>query len=190
MNETTLPSSRDILVVDDDIHVVKSLKRMLRPFCGHIFTAISGEQALAILQRHTVAAIVADMLCPPISGIDVFRTAKLTHAATFTLMLSGKSDTRDIRRAMRDGIVDGFLFKPWDNEDVIAALHDSLAHYHAACYDNCCSKKNVTSISLECSATGHEGRHHPVASLKTGSVILTIGSADSLSLSAESDTGT
>lgn len=143
MNKPTLPSSRDILVVDDDIFVVKSLERMLRPFCNHVFTAISGEHALAILQRHTVVAVVADILCPPISGIDVFRTAKLAHAATFTLMLSGKNDIRDIRRAMRDGIVDGFLSKPWDNKDVIAALHDSLAHHHADCYDNCCAKNSL-----------------------------------------------
>lgn len=143
MNRPTTPSSRDILIVDDDIYVVKALERMLRPFCSQAFTAISGEQALAILQRHTVIAIVADMLCPPVSGIDVFRTAKHINTATFTLMLSGKNDIRDIRRAMREGIVDEFLPKPWDNKEVIAAVHDNLPHCHAAC----CDKKNANSVN-------------------------------------------
>lgn len=143
MNIPMTPSSRDILIVDDDLYVVKSLERMLRPFCSHVFTAITGEQALAILQRHLVIAIVADMLCPPVSGIDVFRTVKHAHAATFTLMLSGKNDITDIRRAMREGIVDGFLSKPWDNKDVIAALQDNLAHRHAAC----CGKKNPNCVN-------------------------------------------
>lgn len=143
MNMPITPSSKDILIVDDDIYVVKSLARMLRPFCSHVFTAINGEQALAILQRRIVIAIVADMLCPPVSGIDVFRAAKHAHAATFTLMLSGKNDIRDIRRAMREGIVDGFISKPWDSKDVIAALHDNLARCHAACCDR---KKQTASI--------------------------------------------
>lgn len=150
MNRPTTPPSRDILIVDDDIYVVKSLERVLRPFCGHVFTAISGEQALAILQCHTVKAIVADMLCPPVSGIDVFRTAKQTHTATFTLMLSGKVDIRDIRRAMREGIVDEFLPKPWDNKEVIAAVHDNLAHCQAAC----CDKKNANSVNRSAQQLG------------------------------------
>jgi response regulator RpfG family c-di-GMP phosphodiesterase len=136
MNRPMTASSRDVLIVDDDVYVVKALERVLRPYCSHVFTAISGEQALAILQCQTVIAIVADMLCPPVSGIDVFRTAKHSHIATFTLMLSGKCDIGDIRRAMHEGIVDGFLSKPWDSKDVIAAVHDKLAHCHAACCVN------------------------------------------------------
>lgn len=142
MNMPITPSSKGILIVDDDIYVAKSLERMLRPFCSYVFTTINSEQSLAILQRHTVIAIIADMLCPPVSGIDVFRAAKHAHTATFTLMLSGKNDIRDIRRAMREGIVDGFLSKPWDSKDVIAALHVNLAHCHAAC----CDRKKQTAL--------------------------------------------
>lgn len=51
MNRPMTASSRDILIVDDDVYVVKALERVLRPYCSHVFTAISGEQVLMCFAR-------------------------------------------------------------------------------------------------------------------------------------------
>ena len=50
--------------------------RLLQPYCEQIFTALSGEEAPAILDTQKIDVIVSASLTPPISGIQFLRMYK------------------------------------------------------------------------------------------------------------------
>ena len=111
-----------LLLVDDDENVIKSLVRLLRSYCDQIFTAFSGEEALAILSAQRVDVIVSDSLMSPIAGIELIRRAKELYPAITTIVMSGKSDLTEIRRAKQERILEIFIPKPWEDNELIAIV--------------------------------------------------------------------
>lgn len=111
-----------LLLVDDDENVIKSLVRLLRSYCDQIFTAFSGEEALAILSAQRVDVIVSDSLMSPIAGIELIRRAKELYPAITTIVMSGKSDLTDIRMAKQERILEIFIPKPWEDKELIAIV--------------------------------------------------------------------
>lgn len=111
-----------ILFVDDDAFILKALIRTLRPHFHRIHTALSGEEALAVLATHPIDVIVSDSLTPPISGIELIRRAQKFHPAIGTIVLSGKTELSDILQAKNEGILHAFIPKPWDNQELMRVI--------------------------------------------------------------------
>lgn len=124
--------SRNLLVVDDDAHVIKSLVRLLRPYFTHIFTAPGSEQAMDILSHGAVTVVISEVLIPPVTTTALFRKAKQAQPSAITVLLTGKCDISDILREKRNGIIDVFLPKPWTNADILTAVRLSAAPQHAS----------------------------------------------------------
>lgn len=131
MTSTSETASRNLLVVDDDAYVIKSLARLLRPYFDHIFTALNAEQAMDILSHDPVAVVISEMLIPTVSTAALFRKVKHAQPSAITVLLTGKSDISDLLRVKHDGIIDVFLPKPWTNADVLAAVCIPTASHHA-----------------------------------------------------------
>lgn len=125
-----LPSSNasgNLLLVDDDVYVVRAVARLLRPSCARIFTALSGELAVAMLATHDVDVIVSDTLTPPLTGFELFRRARQSFPDIATILLSGSLDPDDLRRARHERILHAFISKPWDNQDLVDAVRTGFA---------------------------------------------------------------
>jgi len=108
--------------VDDDAYVLKALIRTLRPHFHRIHTALSGEEALALLATHPIDVIVSDSLTPPISGIELIRRAKRSHPTIGTIVLSGKTELSDVLKAKNEGILHAFIPKPWDDQELMTII--------------------------------------------------------------------
>jgi CheY-like chemotaxis protein len=126
MNPLPTPQIGRILLVDDDPHVTKSLSRVLRPYCEHIYSALNGNDALEIVIHKAIDAIVSEVMEPSINGIDLCRLAKLFSPNVTTIMLSGKTNISDILCAKKRKIVDHFIPKPWVDEEIVALIRASL----------------------------------------------------------------
>lgn len=115
-------AGRHALIVDDDPHVIKALTRLLRHHCDQIWKAQDGATALDILARRQLHVLICDSLAHPMSGIELFRHARKACPKITTIMLTGKSDLSDVQQARRDGLVDAFSLKPWQNDWVVATV--------------------------------------------------------------------
>ncbi|MHB8136712.1 MAG: response regulator, partial [Anaerolineaceae bacterium] len=64
---------RQIIFVDDDVYVLKGYQRALEPFANawDVYFCTTGAEALTILGRQPVDAIITDMRMPGMSGIDL-----------------------------------------------------------------------------------------------------------------------
>lgn len=116
-----------LFIVDDDTNVVNSLARLLRSSCAEIFTATNGEDALTILAYRKVDVIVSEALFPPLTGIELFRTAKNAFPDLMAIMLTGKPDISDVLQAMREYVISAFFPKPWNDREIVVAIRESFS---------------------------------------------------------------
>lgn len=123
--ETAAPSR--VLLVDDEPNVLSALRRSLRGRGLEIATAGSGEEALALLQRQPVDAIVSDMRMPGMSGAELLKASLALAPDAVRVLLTGYADIGSAVQAVNDGEIFRYLAKPWDDTFLHQVLRDGLA---------------------------------------------------------------
>jgi diguanylate cyclase (GGDEF)-like protein/PAS domain S-box-containing protein len=112
---TRVRSTRTLLLVDDEAHVVSSLKRLLRRDGYTIVTAASAAEGLQRLAECEVDVIVSDQRMPTMTGVEFLRRAKDLYPNTIRMVLSGYTELQSIIDAINEGAIYKFLTKPWDD---------------------------------------------------------------------------
>lgn len=107
-----------ILLVDDELNVVKSISRTLHRGGYKISTAISGTEALEYLESHKVDLIISDMRMPEMDGYELLEIVREKYPSVIRLILSGYTDKNLILKTIVNGIAKCYITKPWENEDL------------------------------------------------------------------------
>ena len=111
-----------MLLVDDDPAVVASLRRVLRQQDFQLQTAGCGREALELLTENPAQVVMSDFRMPHMNGIEFLTEVKQRWPGAARLMLSGQSDYDSTEEALAAGVVDFYLTKPWDNEELLAVI--------------------------------------------------------------------
>ena len=117
---------RRILFVDDDKNVLDGLRRMLRGMSAQweMFFASSGVDALELLAKTPVDAVVSDMRMPVMDGAALLNRVMQLYPETLRFVLSGHSDVEAIYRSI--GATHQYLAKPCDIDVLRGTLLRSL----------------------------------------------------------------
>ncbi|MEU2951273.1 response regulator transcription factor [Streptomyces xanthochromogenes] len=124
----------DILVVDDDDAVRRSLDRGLRLDGFRVRTADSGRAALAVIEQGAPDVLVLDVSMPGMSGIEVCRTLRAAGHDLPVLMLSALDETADRIAGLQAG-GDDYLVKPFALQELVLRLHALLRRRPPARHD-------------------------------------------------------
>jgi type II secretory ATPase GspE/PulE/Tfp pilus assembly ATPase PilB-like protein/FixJ family two-component response regulator len=127
--EASQPPTYQILFVDDEQNVLKSMRRIFRQESYTIHTADSGEQALAIMDQETIQVVISDHRMPGMTGTDLLREVKKRYPATIRIMLTGYADVDAVMGAVNDGAVYKFITKPWNDDDLRLTVSLALEQY-------------------------------------------------------------
>lgn len=112
-----------VLFVDDEPHILDSMKRQLRKRFN-ISTAQSGQEALEKCKNEgPFSVVVSDMRMPGMDGIELLTNIKGIYPDTVRLMLTGNADQGTAIEAVNKGQIFRFLNKPCP----ITVLAPSLA---------------------------------------------------------------
>ena len=112
---TRARSTRTLLLVDDEEHVLASLKRLLRRDGYAIVTANGAAEGLQRLAEGEVDVILSDQRMPGMTGVEFLRRAKALYPHTMRMVLSGYTELQSILDAVNEGAIYKFLTKPWDD---------------------------------------------------------------------------
>jgi two-component system KDP operon response regulator KdpE len=115
-----------ILVVDDEIEIVRALQRSLVAHGYEVFTAGSGEEALEAVERHRPDLILLDLGLPGISGLEVCKRVRAESSLPI-IVLSVKDTERDKVLALDLG-ADDYVSKPFGINEVLARIRVALRH--------------------------------------------------------------
>jgi two-component system, OmpR family, KDP operon response regulator KdpE len=119
-------SGARILVVDDEIEIVRALQRSLAAHGYKVFTANSGEEAFELTSRHRPDLLLLDLLLPGMSGLEVCRRMRAESNIPI-IVLSVKGAERDKVEALDLG-ADDYVSKPFGIEEVLARVRVALRH--------------------------------------------------------------
>ncbi len=119
-------SNLRVLLVDDEEELVQALSERLRLRGFEVVVALSGEQALSILQEAAPDLMVLDLKMPGMDGMDVLRTTRQVSPQVQVIMLTGHGSEKDCEAAMRLGVFD-YLQKPVDITELVTALNRAAA---------------------------------------------------------------
>jgi two-component system KDP operon response regulator KdpE len=117
-------TSPRILVVDDEPHIVRGLKIILRTAGYTVEAAENKAQALASLASRPPDAVVLDLVLPDGQGVDVCREVRRWSGLPI-VVLSAVGDEREKVRALDAG-ADDYVTKPFGTDELLARLRAVL----------------------------------------------------------------
>jgi two-component system KDP operon response regulator KdpE len=115
-----------ILVVDDEIEIMRALQRSLTAHGFEVFTASTGEDALIAITNHRPDLMLLDLGLPGISGLEVCKRVR-EQSSLPIIVLSVKDAERDKVRALDLG-ADDYVPKPFGMDEVLARIRVALRH--------------------------------------------------------------
>jgi two-component system OmpR family response regulator len=116
-----------ILVVEDDVKLVRALRRGLSLEGYDVDVASTGDDGLVLATTHDYAAVVLDVMLPGRNGFDVCAELRRRERWMPVLMLTARTDVRDRIRGL-DGGADDYLVKPFDFGELLARLRVLVRH--------------------------------------------------------------
>lgn len=117
-----------VLVVDDEpmIHALLKVVLKARPRC-RVIEAGTGEQALELVERHEVDAVVSDLYRHGMNGFEFLKVSKLAHPDVPVIILSSMLTGARERRAYRLGAF-RCLLKPATADAIRRTVREALEH--------------------------------------------------------------
>lgn len=115
-----------ILVVDDEIEIMRALQRSLTAHGFEVFAANTGEDALIAITNHRPDLMLLDLGLPGISGLEVCKRVR-EQSSLPIIVLSVKDAERDKVRALDLG-ADDYVPKPFGMDEVLARIRVALRH--------------------------------------------------------------
>lgn len=113
-----------VLYVDDEENNLISFKANFR-MEYKVFTAISGEEALQILEKQKIDIIITDQRMPNMTGVEFLEMVIEKDPEPMRLLLTGYADMSAVIDAVNRGKIYHYLAKPWDEEEMHATIKNA-----------------------------------------------------------------
>jgi DNA-binding response OmpR family regulator len=114
-------SRRKVLVVEDDRDIALLVGTHLEDIGCVVSSAVSGEDALELLEDGAFDLVVLDLMLPGIDGFEVTRRLRAAPGYTLVLMLTAKSSELDRVLGLELG-ADDYLAKPFSLRELQARV--------------------------------------------------------------------
>ena len=102
---------RKILIVDDDLSMLKMLSTFFEKAGYEVLQQHSGLQALSMLEADQFDVVITDLMLDGVSGFDILQKTKQYSPHTEVVVITGHSSIDSAVRAMREGAFD-YITKP------------------------------------------------------------------------------
>lgn len=114
-----------ILVVDDERYIGDLLARYLRSE-GYVCSAVcDAEKALEKLQQEDFQLVLADIMMPGMSGLDLLNIIRTLYPETAVLMVTAVNDRETGVLAIETGAY-GYIIKPFERNEILINVANAL----------------------------------------------------------------
>lgn len=112
---------KKILVVEDDLAILRGLKDNLEFESYEVLTATDGEQGYGLLKEKKPDLVILDLMLPKVSGFEFCRKVRGEGVAMPILMLTARGEEKD-RVAGLDLGADDYMTKPFSVPELLARV--------------------------------------------------------------------
>ncbi len=111
----------NLLLVDDEPTILKTISRFLVAHGHCVRTTSSGIEALHRMEEETPDVVISDITMPGINGLDLLERIKVRFVSTPVILITGYSTEDTAVAALQQGAYD-YLRKPVKLENLISIL--------------------------------------------------------------------
>lgn len=121
---------KNILVIDDEGLVTKSLKKLLNKEGYNTVIAASGQEAIEKLRALSFDLIISDVRMPELDGIETIEKLRqiqkeLGRQPVPEILITGYADQEKYKDALKLGVAD-YIFKPFDTQQFLETIKRNL----------------------------------------------------------------
>ncbi|HEB51411.1 MAG TPA: response regulator [Desulfobulbus sp.] len=114
-----------LVIVDDEQTILTELEILLcRSYEVHTF--LNPEDVEEFVDTHHVDLIVCDEMMPEMRGSELLERLHRKHPDICKIVLSGQAEKNDIVKAINEGHIYSFLFKPVNREQLLNVIENGL----------------------------------------------------------------
>ena len=126
------------MVLEDDPETNDLMSKTLDNFFADVQSALDGETALELYEKHQPDIIFVDIILPGKSGLDIAKEIREINPKQMIVVVSASDDMGNISEAVKIG-VNNFIRKPINTDKMIDVLKDIVSDIKK-------QKKNRTKI--------------------------------------------
>lgn len=117
----------DILVVDDEPYIQRSLSFVLRKEGFQVEVASNGEDGLKKAREFKPKVIFLDVMMPKLNGFNTCRAIKSDSELkeSYVILLTGKGQEIDKERGIKEG-ANEFMSKPFSPKEIVTKIRTIL----------------------------------------------------------------
>lgn len=116
-----------VLIVDDEADIVNALKIYLSSEGYELYTALSGREALKVIENNDIHLVLLDIMMPGMDGLTL--TARIRESRNIPIiLLTAKGEESDKVLGLNMG-ADDYITKPFHPAEVIARVRSQLRRY-------------------------------------------------------------
>jgi len=116
---------KSILITDDSLIARKKLKMLLKETGFKITEAVSGKEALEVIEIENFDILLLDLLMPEVDGFEVLRNLKSRNLNMTIIVISA-----DIQEATKELCMElgasGFLNKPPSKNELLDTIENVI----------------------------------------------------------------
>lgn len=128
--ELTMANKLPLIVcVDDDETMLATVARCLRREAFEVRSTLSASEALGWIASDEVAVLVSDYEMPEMTGAQLAGHARRVRPETVRILLTGQRSLETAIDGINQGEIFRFLNKPFDNEQLRAAVGAGVARH-------------------------------------------------------------
>lgn len=114
---------KPILIVDDNINLIKTMSFILKRKGFTVTTAKDGLEAIDKVKKQAFTLIFMDIKMPLMDGVETFKKIKKINPETVVMMMTAYAVEDLVQEALEEGAY-GIIYKPLDIEKVVDLIQE------------------------------------------------------------------
>ncbi len=125
-----MSSAKQVLIVEDDIHIANLLRMHLRDEGYEVTHAATGDEGLRLIEEQPWSALVLDLMLPGVDGLEICRRARGMARYTPIIIISARAS--EVHRILGLELgADDYLAKPFSMLELVARVKALLRRVEA-----------------------------------------------------------
>ncbi len=106
-----------VVVLDDEEAILSSIKSLFRkfPYKFRLFT--TAHAAIQVVRTTEVDVVISDLRMPDTNGLEFMKEVQKSAPLSERVLMSGFEDKGIVLLALSAGMINHFVYKPWEEEE-------------------------------------------------------------------------
>jgi response regulator RpfG family c-di-GMP phosphodiesterase len=117
-----------LMIVDDEEQILKMLARLFRSEF-RVVTANGGQEGLKKFDEERPELVLSDQRMAGMTGIEMLKAIAEKEPGTVRILITGYSDIDAVIEAVNHKLLDRYITKPWNNDDLVEVVKQGAARY-------------------------------------------------------------